>query len=594
MRKIKTTAALALMLATCGVLPSVTQADVLASLPADALVGVKVANLTNTSNKIAKLAKALGVDAFVPQMQNPLAGVKTQSHLDKGINDQGEIGFAYLAPDEKAQVGEDESFVVLLPVSDYAAFLTNFGEAKTDAGVSEVTSPDGSGKTLYVADWSGGYAALSPAKTLVAKPTDTLKPAGLAATQAGTQDFLMYANFKKLSPALLPKLDDGMAKAMEQFDSQAGKDLDEKYKPTVKAAFKQLFAAAKTFLGDCDTATVGMNIDDAGINTTVLSEFKPDSYLGKLAGGLKNTDKPLTLGLPAVKMLAYGGANVDGPMAAQLYQDLLGPVKEEAAKVQGLEAVNKAVDTGIAGLKQLTAVTFGVPSTTKIGQEALLQEVFVYHGGASDFKSATDQAVALGKQVVADMKQPENGTKPTMEAVQNAKSIEGVSFDSVKFDFKPPADAPNAAMQEQMMNIMYGPGGIAYNYGVTGNDFVLSTGASDETVGAFLKSMKANEDNFSKLDQVKAVAAELPKSRVLEYYFQLDELMTLGVNTANQFGLPVQVQLPPELPPLGVTLGGEGTSLRIDSHLPTATVQSLIAAGMQAFAGMRGGNGGNL
>ena len=414
MRKIKTTAAVALLLATCGILPAAARADVLESLPADALVAGKVASLSKVSDKIAKLAKDLGIDAFVQQLQNPLANLKAQSHMEKGINDAGEVGFAYLSP-KTAGVGEDEAFVVLIPVSSYADFLTNFGDAKTDAGVSEVTAPDGSGKTLFVADWSG-YAAVSPAKAMVAKPANTLKSSVAAAKEAGKQDFLLVANFKSLSTELMPDLDKGLAKAMEKMDSPDAKDLDPKYKPLAKAVVNQVFAAAKTFLNDTDAATVGLNISTAGINTTVLSDFKSDSYLGKIATSLKGTDKPLTVGLPAMKYLAFGGSVFDPKLATQLITDLTGPIQAEADKLEGHEDTKKAIASVLAATKATTGTVFGVPAPTKIGQEGIFQNLAAYRGGASDYKAAADQGVAVGKRLIADMKQPESGSKPTLDA----------------------------------------------------------------------------------------------------------------------------------------------------------------------------------
>ena len=156
MRKIKT-AALAVLLASWGM----ARADVLEKLPAEALVAGRIANLTATSAKIAKLAKDLGVDAFVQQLQNPLGALKTQSKLEKGINDAGDVGFAYMDP-KTAGGPPDDAFIFVVPVTNYAEFLTNFTNPKTDGAVTQVEPPEGGGgKPVFVADWDG-YAALSP------------------------------------------------------------------------------------------------------------------------------------------------------------------------------------------------------------------------------------------------------------------------------------------------------------------------------------------------------------------------------------------------------------------------------------------------
>lgn len=586
MRKIKS-AALAVLLASWGIV----QADVLEKLPADALVAGRVANLTATSNKIAMLAKDLGVDAFVAPLQNPLAAFKTQTKLEKGIKDDGDFGFVYMDP--KGTDGRPEdSFIMVVPVTNYAEFLTNFTNPKTDGAITEVEPPDGSDKPGFVADW-GGYAAMSPNKALVAKPTSTMKVDPAAAKEAARQDFLVVANFAQLGPKLMPELDKGIAQANAEIEKAGPDKFDPKYKPLMRAAVAQGIAAAKTFLNNTDAATVGLNISDAGLNATLLSNFKPDSYLGQFASSIKGTDKPLTVGLPAMRYLAYGGSTMDPAVSTKLFNDLTGPITAELEKIEGLDDVKKLVATGTAAAKKMTGSIFAAPAPTKVGQEGLLQQITLYRGGGAEMKTFAADGAAFAKKFIADMQLPPDRPKPTVDFVQNAKSIEGVSFDRITFESKPAPDAPGAAQQEAIANLLYGPEGMTYDIGVIGDDFILSNGASDENVAAFIKAFKAAEDSVSKMDQVKVVAAELPKTRFLEYYMALDEVVNAGVAAAAQFNLPVQVQLPPELPPLGMTFGTEGSSLRVDYHLPTTTVQSLIAAGMQAFMGMQGG-GGNL
>ena len=67
-----------------------------------------------------------------------------------------------------------------------------------------------------------------------------------------------------------------------------------------------------------------------------------------------------------------------------------------------------------------------------------------------------------------------------------------------------------------------------------------------------------------------------------------------GVKMAQTFGLPVKVQVPADLPPLGITAGSDGSALRGDVYIPSQTVQSLIAAGIQAVQQFQKGGNGNL
>ncbi|MGN6626543.1 MAG: hypothetical protein ACTHLN_07975 [Tepidisphaeraceae bacterium] len=584
MRKMKS-AVLVAILAAAGF----ARADVLESVPNTALAAVKVASLSKTSAKIAKLAKDYGIDPFVPQLQDPLASLKAALNISKGLNENGELGVAFFSP-KPLGLTSDEAMLALIPVSDYAAFLTNFGDAHTDGDITEITLPN-ENKPSYLAHW-GDYAALSPSQKLLAKPDGTLKPSGTSAKESARQDFLLYANFKKISPEVLPDLEKGLSKMLEEVDKNNQTTVDPKYKPLIKSAVTQAFAAAHTFLDNADTATFGLNISDAGLNYTLLSEFKPDSYLGKLASSIKNTDKPLTLGLPAVRYLAFGGSTIDPSVSMKVIDDLTQPVIAELKKLQGQEQVSKLVDTVHAALQANTGMTFGMAAPTKIGQEGIFQQVAVYRGAGPQFKQAFDEGGAFAKQTLADMKPVGDKPLPTIELKSNDRSIEGVNFNSIKIDAKPNPDDPSAAQMEQVTNMMYGADGLAYHYGVLDKDMILTVGASDATVGTFIKSLKANDDAVSKLDTVKAVAAELPKERILEYYLAVDEMVNTGVAAAGQYGMPLQLQLPPDLPPFGFTFASDGTALRMDAHIPTTTVQSLIAAGMQMYMQFQGGQGG--
>jgi hypothetical protein len=54
------------------------------------------------------------------------------------------------------------------------------------------------------------------------------------------------------------------------------------------------------------------------------------------------------------------------------------------------------------------------------------------------------------------------------------------------------------------------------------------------------------------------------------------------------------VQLPPDLPPIGETISTDASTIKLDAYVPTPLVQSLVAAGMQAFMQMNGGGGGGM
>ena len=568
---------------------SFTRANVLEQVPDSALFAVKVANLQQTSKKLAQLAKDFGVAGFIPQAADPLGALKQQAGVTKGLNETGEFAIAMISP-KSSNLKEDKSVLMLVPVSNFADFIGNFADAKTEAGISEVTFP-GDGEATFIADW-GTYAVLSPSKELVAKPPGTLKPTGLTKDESTKHDFIVYANFARITPDTKEQIEAGFEKALAKID-EADSKVEAKYRPLTKVALTQLMGAARTYLAETEASTIGITIADAGINTTIVNQFKPDSYLGKTAASVKNTDVTLLTGLPAMKLLAYGGAAYDPAITSKIIDDIGAPIFTELGKVEGQADTVKLINNYREALKANTGVIFAMPAPANIGQEGIIQQVQIYRGGGAAMKKSINDGTELFKAFATTMGGIDGGVKTELETKPNAKTIEGVSLDQIKIKMTG-GEGPEAAQMQQMMSMMYGPGGLSYDFGVIGkDDLILSAGgATDATLGAFIKANAEAKDNFSTADHIKATADQLPKKRVLEYFIALDEIVNTGVAAAGQFGMPIQVQLPPELPPIGVTVGAEGNTIRIDSHIPSTTIQSIIAAGMQVFMQMQGGGPG--
>src|SRR4029079_3395044 len=112
---------------------TVVRAQVLQQVPGDSLVVFKVNNLKAGSDKFAKLAQDLGLAAMSPELADPLGALQAKLHVQQGLKTDGEMAIVFVDP---AVVNGDneKAMLVLLPVSDYKAFLGNWADAKTEAG----------------------------------------------------------------------------------------------------------------------------------------------------------------------------------------------------------------------------------------------------------------------------------------------------------------------------------------------------------------------------------------------------------------------------------------------------------------------------
>src|SRR3954464_11956669 len=113
-RTAKAVAVLALAVACSGT--TARAAGVLDQVPSDAFVVIRVSNLEQTSNKIAKWAAQLGLAQAVPQFADPLGAIEKEMKITKGgLDRSGEMAFVFVNPE---QVGgkQDDAMIVLAPV----------------------------------------------------------------------------------------------------------------------------------------------------------------------------------------------------------------------------------------------------------------------------------------------------------------------------------------------------------------------------------------------------------------------------------------------------------------------------------------------
>jgi len=587
-RFFRLTTAAALSLAAASTL---AQADVSKFLPGDSLVVVKVSNLKETSDKIAKFTSKLGINMFVPQLANPLEALKTNLNIKGGINDAGELAFVFKKPAEGAT--PDQSMFILVPVSDYAAFVGGLENAKTEGEITSIT-PEG-GKETYVASW-GDYAVLSPDKAIVeAKPSDLLVLDGKAKENFAGSDAVIYSNLKELESVLGADLAKQKDKAKEQFlaELKDQPNFQPELEPLMSAAFDQGYGAVEAFVRDGKASTISLNFVEAGVTAKLVTEFKDGSYLKTAFSGLKNTDAPLTAGLPAGNYVAFGGMFNSSAGLQKIIDDFAGPILAEVPKDEKYAIVAKAE----AVIKEFNAATkrvgFGALTPTgQIGKESLVQFVGFNEGDPVGLAKVSAEIISLQNEI-QQLASGAEGLKYKSEVTKAGKTVAGVAFDEVATTFEADPNDPFAAQQLQAVEMMYGPGPLKQYTGISGDKAITFMGVSDETAAALVESAKANATTIASLPQVKVTSSNIAKSRFMEYYIGLDQIVTAGASAAGQMGMPVQFPpLPNDLEPIGITVGADQGALQVDGFVSTRLLQTLISAGMQVMGQMQGGGGG--
>jgi hypothetical protein len=582
---------------------SVANADVLKLAPSDALGVVRVKNLEGVSKKLADLSNKLGLAAMSPEMADPLGSALNEADIKAGLNKAGDLGVILLPaaawPKDDGMAESKPAVVLLVPVSDYAAFLTNFKDAKTEGGITEFTKD---GETQFVSDWGGGYAAMAQTKEHLGMKGNGVTVNAAAAKELASKDVVVWANVPELNKALAPKLAEERPKILDKAEEELKNNPDTaKYAGVARAAAGQFLTAAETFLSNAQGATLTFDIGETGINTSVAAEFAADSYLGKFASGLKGkSTASLTTGLPVAPYIVFGGGALNGGTIGGLVKDLAGPILAEVAKVEGAGEAAGQFDKLMGSMDKLMAsaemTSFAMYAPrAPIGTESLFQFATFVRG---DAKAYMDGMKQYGEVSAVMAKLMAGGATPmTTEYKAANRTLDGITFDSILMSPKKDP-TPEEVPMVQMMTMMYGPSGMSSDFGMVDEKTVVAgTGLNDANLSALIAAAKAGGDPIGAKANVKSTAAALPENPSVVFYFALDELIRTGVMYAQQFGLPVPApQIPEDLPPIGGALTADGTTIRVDGHVPTELMQSISAAiiQMQMQRGGGGGGGGGL
>jgi hypothetical protein len=240
--------------------------------------------------------------------------------------------------------------------------------------------------------------------------------------------------------------------------------------------------------------------------------------------------------------------------------------------------------------------------TGALGADSILQGVAVVNGNAKQVaasqKTLLKTTAGLVKKQSAKMKQAAGDEAPPaeveLEIIEGGKTVGNVKLDQFRWNLEMDAEKnPQAAQAQQVMAMVFGPNGMSGVMGpVNDNTFLMVQGGTDKLIQDAVAAAQKQQDRLGSLGPVKAVSSQLPKNRIGVFYVAVDQMVTSGVQYAQGFGMPLKLQLPKNLPPIGMSVASEGTAVRADMHVPTSLVQSLVAAGMQAYMAAQGGEEG--
>ncbi len=579
-------------------------------VPADAPVAVVVPSLSGLSDKVAVLNEdSLG--ATVPYMGDMLGALRAMSGITEGLDDSGSL--VVVVTDADGLMGhhrpDQPPVVILVPVSDYAALVGNFGgnPGEGEAVTQLVLAGDSPGFAKHLGD----YAVIGPTRDQV----DRFHPGhatGLWTKRMGrtgqrclrTSDLTVIVNIQAMEPTLQPMLQT----ALVQIKTDVLKT------DSAPAPMVNLVKAMATIYGDTATALLrdtsavvaGLDITSHGVGLTWTCQFEPGSYLAQMFTTGRGTKDQLAR-LPNDDYWLASAMNFRGIAVQTMAKDLLARIPDG----QGDPTVAPAVDM----FKHATALlqqTAGVATAYRLPDQPggmmggrFLSGVTVYETGdglaytqsiKEYFEKLQNFMEVINDTSTADQPEGEHQAHPrkaslnvAVKYTSNALQVDGVHVDEYQIQYQlPPEIAGELGRVAPVMMLLGGSTGQS-GYVAAHDRFVVMTTTRDvQLIKQALAAIKQTTGFGAggSIDRVRRVA--LPSHTVFETYLGVGNLVQ-GINGfMGMMGLP-PIHVPEDLPPIAAATSVEDHGIANRLYVPTTVIRFCKNAVDQTMATMRPG-----
>jgi hypothetical protein len=589
--------------AVTGVAIQTAQAQVPAALsqaPDGAQLVVIVPSMSGLSGKLALLNQTLGLE--MAELNDALGAFKAESGMAEGLNDAGAALFVVQDLTPMFDNGEPD-FVMVVPVTDYQAFVGNFQGVDSDSDqVFELTLPNG--QSGYAKE-SGGYAVLGDSLSSVQgyAPGGNADAIGNRIGELG-QDYLskcdaaVYIDLEALAPRLIEEINKGLAE-MDQNMDQAGGMMDPSQLEMVKAMVALYATAGKAVLNSAEGVVIALDIGEHGVGITDAIQFKPNSPATKyLPGGTGNTASLLSQ-LPKGAYLVAAAFDAEAIAMGDLFDAAIAAMPQDNAQI---DLYRDALPM-IKQIKQYAGVFYTPDPGALMGGGGALNTLQSY--------TVQDSAAYLQmvKQYVTDLNGTSipmampmapgaggaagDGAAPAMSYTtsytDNALQLDGVQVDQYAMQVQMPPEmmmqmGPAAGFMQMFTNIN--------GYYADAGGHVLATTTLDQQLMARGLATGKTGDGVGTDDSLAKVREKaIPPGSAAEFYISLAGIAETASPFAMMFGMPA-IEAPADLPPVAIGLGIKGNSSAARFYVPNETTKFVIDTAKSIQAQMMGGQGG--
>lgn len=460
--------------------------------------------------------------------------------------------------------GVDGEPIVILPVTNYARFVTSRGGIGT--GIEEI---EFGGDTVFVRKVSDNFAALCPEEDILEdwQPSAGHRAAHVSALGARAQKAAEGADV-----FIIGALSAMAADWRESYEGMKGMAMMFGG-PEAGQAFGAIDPLVGAFLTDAQTGVVTLDFGGDGVTARLLSRFTEGSMLSGLFSGRSNTQGLLER-LPDVPFGFATAMDTSSPGVRSIMGMLTNNMGAQApAQVKAMVEVMNASSGG--------AMIMGAPTMQEItiGAGAFVRSAAYYRSNdpARLKKALADNIMASNGQ-----RTEQNGMAITTNTTYRAEArrIEGVSVDEwgMTTEIEGDANDPMGMQAQMMMSTLFGSSGLG-GYVAPTNDGVVFTMSRNSQMFTQTLNTAKNGKGLGANAAIRQISAKLPDNRAMEMYIGVDHLLGIG---AAFFG-----EVPP-MPPIGLVAASSDGTAEIALHISPAVISQLSQLGMM-FGGMGAG-----
>ncbi len=563
-----------------------TMVDALKNLPSGG--GAMNAELQENLSRITD-APGVNKNGSVAMFRMPLdaaakaAAKAKQAADDKAAEEGEEVDFFAEMQADRARAREAaERVMLLVPVSDYAAFVQGLKGNPADA-VAEVqfNLPDAGAEEggmvedemdkAFVRDIGGGYALLGAKKESVA----SFKP--VEGKLKAHSEFLGETGRKIADESLV--LIVGNIAQMKDDITSGFSNLDKNPQIAMatagagdqaKKGLQSIEMVAQNFARDARVGIIGMGIDDKGLWIDLASQFNEGT---ELAGFFqdKGNVMPIMERLPSQTFVALFAMDTAGSGMKKLLSEIAKSGGEDATAMMGSLTAADKVDGFGWMMGASPAGLMGLFSSTS--SFTMVKDPQAYLG---EVKKSYE---AMNGKKIAGM------TYKTVYTPQ-ASTIEGVKVDNYTVTQTPDPNDPDA-QQAMMMQGMMGGGGPSTGMYAPVEGGVVATYSKNNLLMKEAITIANSAKGVATTDEVKMLQAYLPADRTMEGYIGVKPVMEMALGAMMMFGMEMDVTLPEKITPIAIGATTSGGAFRTRIFVPHDVMAAMSAISESMEQGMQ-------